>query len=123
MAIGRTPPESFSEAMSEEESNNLRAQSSKSPFTMSSTSATRPARQSASPTKALMSSPVQPDGPGAEPFATLRITSPDKTTPSTWMRGAESGKIGEGAPEEGGCSLRKDSTVEGTNGKTTLEKT
>src|ERR1700678_472183 len=61
MAIGRTPPESFSEAMSEEESNNLRAQSSKSPFTMSSTGATRPARQSASPTKALMSSPVQPD--------------------------------------------------------------
>src|SRR5580704_4423731 len=58
----------------------------------------------------------QPDGAGAEPLATLRITSPDKTTPSTWMRGAESGKIGQGAPEEGGCSLRKDSTVEGTNG-------
>src|ERR1700729_2618889 len=32
------------------------------------------------------------------------------------MRGAESDKIGQGAPEEGGCSLRKDSTVEGTNG-------
>src|SRR5580692_7544885 len=85
----------------EEDSKYLRALSSKSPLMISSTSATNPARQSASPTKALMSSPVQPDGPGAEPFATLRKTSPDKTTPSTWMRGAESGKIGLGAPEEG----------------------
>ena len=74
----------------------------------------RPARQSASPTKALMSSPVQPDGPGAEPFATLRNKLGQNHHPC--MRGAESGKTGQGTPLEGGCSFRNDSTVEGTKG-------